>query len=73
MSKAPQPSKSKTLPIKVRVVIGLMSLPSLLLTAFLIKTALDGNWDTVDAFEVIYNIFSYISNICEFKDFKLVI
>jgi hypothetical protein len=54
MSKAPQPSKSKTLPIKVRVVIGLMSLPSLLLTAFLIKTALDGNWDTVDAFEVIY-------------------
>lgn len=54
MSKVPQPSKPKTLPMKVRVVIGVMSLPSLLLTAFLIKTALDGNWDTVDAFEVIY-------------------
>lgn len=52
-SKAERP---KTLSKKVRIMIGVLSLPSLLLTAMLISTAMNDKWDTVDAFEVIYAI-----------------
>jgi len=46
--------RPKTLSKKVRVIIGVLSLPSLMLSAMLISTALNGRWYTVDAFEVIY-------------------
>jgi hypothetical protein len=46
--------KNKTFSVKVRILIGLLSIPSLLLAALLIKTAMNGDWDTVGAFELIY-------------------
>jgi hypothetical protein len=54
MSNSQKNTSARTLSPKVRVIIGILSLPSLLLAAFLIKTAKDGLWDTVGAFEVIY-------------------
>ncbi|MFC4701612.1 hypothetical protein ACFO4O_15765 [Glaciecola siphonariae] len=52
--KTAQPKTPKTLSTKVRIIIGLLSLPSLILTAMLIKTAMNDMWDTVGAFEVVY-------------------
>jgi hypothetical protein len=46
--------KNKTFSVKVRILIGLLSIPSLLLVALLIKTGMNGDWDTVGAFELIY-------------------
>lgn len=46
--------KNKTFSLKIRIVIGLLSIPSLLLVALLIKTGMNGDWDTVGAFELIY-------------------
>jgi hypothetical protein len=44
----------KTLSNKLRILIGMMSIPSLVLAALLISTAIDKQWDSIDAFEVIY-------------------
>lgn len=46
--------KNRTFSLKIRIVIGLLSIPSLLLVALLIKTGMNGDWDTVGAFELIY-------------------
>ncbi|WP_371195709.1 hypothetical protein [Glaciecola sp. SC05] len=54
MSNIQNQKRPKTLSKKVRIIIGLLSLPSLMLSAMLIRTALNDQWDTVDAFEVVY-------------------
>ncbi|MBT1451037.1 hypothetical protein KJ365_09115 [Glaciecola sp. XM2] len=46
--------ESKTLSLKVRILIGILSIPSVLLAAFLINAGINGDWDSVGAFEVIY-------------------
>jgi len=46
--------KNRTFSLKIRIVIGLLSIPSLLLVALLIKTGMNGDWDTVGTFELIY-------------------
>ena len=48
------PPNKKALSKKVRIIIGLLSLPSLILAALLITTAMNDQRDTVDAFEIIY-------------------
>jgi hypothetical protein len=54
MSNTPNKKTPKILSKNVRIIIGLLSLPSLMLTALLISTAINDQWDTVDAFEIIY-------------------
>jgi hypothetical protein len=48
--------KDRTFSVKVRIFIGLLSIPSLLLVALLIKTWMNGDWDTVGAFEIVYAV-----------------
>lgn len=54
MSNTAHKNTPKTLSKNIRIIIGVLSLPSLMLTALLIFTAMNGQWDTVDAFEMIY-------------------
>lgn len=42
------------LSLSVRIIVGVLSLPSLLLAFMLISDALKGNFDGIGAFEIIY-------------------
>jgi hypothetical protein len=46
--------KDKTFSVKARIIIGLLSIPSLMLVAMLIKTWMNDDWDSVGAFELVY-------------------
>ncbi|WP_395341270.1 hypothetical protein PN836_018835 [Ningiella sp. W23] len=51
-----QNKQAKTLSKKVRLIIGILSIPSLILTAMLLKLALDGQQDSIGFFELTYAV-----------------
>ena len=54
-------SNPKMLSVKVRVLVGIFSIPSLFLLAMLIHTAMHGDSDTIGAFEIIYSIVGIVA------------
>jgi len=49
-------SKAKTLSGKIRILIGILSLPSIMLAALIIYSISNGNAEDIGFFEVIYAI-----------------
>lgn len=47
---------TEKLSVSVRIVIGLLALPSLLLAFMLISEALNGRYEAIDAFEIVYSL-----------------
>jgi hypothetical protein len=47
---------TEKLSISVRLVIGLLALPSLLLAFMLISDVLKGRYDAIGAFEIVYSL-----------------
>jgi hypothetical protein len=47
------------LSLTVRIIIGVLAMPSLLLAFMLISEAIKGNFDGIDAFEIIYAVVGF--------------
>jgi hypothetical protein len=48
--------KPEQLSLSVRIVVGILALPSLLLAFMLISDALNARYDSIGAFEIIYSL-----------------
>jgi len=49
------------LSLSVRIIVGVLSLPSLLLAFMLISEGLKGNFDGIGAFEIIYSLVGFFA------------
>lgn len=56
-----QENNEKKLSGKVRVFIGIFAIPSLLLATMLVSLVIDGNYNEISAFELIYSVVGFVA------------
>lgn len=56
-----QTTEKEKLSLSVRIIVGTLSLPSLLLAFMLVSEALKGNFDSIGAFEFIYALVGFFA------------
>ena len=54
-------SSVKTLPLNVRIIIGIAAVPSLLLALMLLLMIFRGEYTEIGAFEVIYSLVGFVA------------
>lgn len=47
---------TKKLPFNLRIIIGIVSVPSFLLFCMLVATAISGDIDSISIFEIVYSL-----------------